>query len=343
MRDGVRKAEKEMIKADIRRVLIIKFRPFGDVLLTTSYLPHLKQEYPNVEIDYITEAPFDEIIRTHPLIRRILLLSSNSRLTYLTSRLRLLVSILFTRYDAVIDHQSSTTALPFVFLARAKYRIGFRHSKFSRFYSHPVPSREPPSYAAVNNLSILHAFGIYADEPKLNYHVPKETFSHAAKLLESCSLADQEFIAVSPLTKDPRKTWDSSQFAELVNKLGKSGYKILLLGAPSELEAIQNFARDLSTEVSVLPPCRFGVSAAVIRMSRLLICNECAMNHLAVALGATSLVIIGPTSETVWSAQGVLPNHFHITGKASSRRSRKDFGITAEAVYGKVRSILEKK
>jgi len=42
--------EEELGK--IRKILLIQYKPFGDVLLNTGYLPTLRKHFPNAQIDY---------------------------------------------------------------------------------------------------------------------------------------------------------------------------------------------------------------------------------------------------------------------------------------------------
>ena len=44
-------------KSPVNRILLIKFRGIGDVILSTVVLKNLKARYPDAAIDFLTEKP----------------------------------------------------------------------------------------------------------------------------------------------------------------------------------------------------------------------------------------------------------------------------------------------
>ena len=48
--------------AQIKKVLIIQIRPYGDVLLNTAYLPELQQRLPTARIDFLVQAPYHHLV-----------------------------------------------------------------------------------------------------------------------------------------------------------------------------------------------------------------------------------------------------------------------------------------
>lgn len=53
------------------KILVIKFRHIGDVLLSTSLIKNLKLNYPNAQIDYVLNKDCAEMVSHNPFINKI--------------------------------------------------------------------------------------------------------------------------------------------------------------------------------------------------------------------------------------------------------------------------------
>ena len=55
-------------RSNIKRILIIKLRAIGDVLLSTVVINNLRSAFPGAEIDFLTEAPSREVVEENDLL-----------------------------------------------------------------------------------------------------------------------------------------------------------------------------------------------------------------------------------------------------------------------------------
>ncbi len=53
------------------RILVIKFRNIGDVLLTTPLIENLRLNYPDAEIDVVVNRGTEEMLTLNPNINRV--------------------------------------------------------------------------------------------------------------------------------------------------------------------------------------------------------------------------------------------------------------------------------
>ena len=53
------------------RVLLVKLSSMGDVLHNLPVVSDLARAYPDVEIDWVTEAPYAGLVALHPKVRRV--------------------------------------------------------------------------------------------------------------------------------------------------------------------------------------------------------------------------------------------------------------------------------
>ncbi|MEJ2098265.1 MAG: glycosyltransferase family 9 protein [Deltaproteobacteria bacterium] len=146
---------------------------------------------------------------------------------------------------------------------------------------------------------------------------------------------------MTPGSPRKKKKWDVRRYAALTDLiLSRTGMKVVLLRAPGELEDCRKVVEHSLKKPLIAPPTTFNQAAALVRSSRLLICNDGGVNHLSVALEAPSLAIFGNTSWRIWSPQEAFPNHYHLVNPAWRPMSDNSFGITPEEAFEKVLRIL---
>ncbi|MBN1541602.1 putative lipopolysaccharide heptosyltransferase III, partial [candidate division KSB1 bacterium] len=90
----------------INKILVIKLRAIGDVVMSTVVLDNLQAHFPHASIDFLTEAFCRDLVSDHPAVRRVWVLDKSgwrrqSWRTRLFQPIRLLSSIRREGYDAV--------------------------------------------------------------------------------------------------------------------------------------------------------------------------------------------------------------------------------------------------
>jgi ADP-heptose:LPS heptosyltransferase len=92
--------------SEIKRILIIQFRPFGDVLLATSYLGALRESFPRVDIDFLVKEPYLEVLDKNPYLSNVIFLPQEKGISYILGRVKLIFEIRKRKYDLIIDQQN---------------------------------------------------------------------------------------------------------------------------------------------------------------------------------------------------------------------------------------------
>jgi heptosyltransferase III len=327
--------------SSIKKILVIQFRPFGDVLLATSYFEALKNRYPDCTIDFLVSEPFDQIIRGHPLISEIITTPKKGGLSYFTGRLKAFWHCRKKRYDLIIDQQNGVSSRTVFLFVPARYRLGWKGGKASLFYNLAAPTDRPDRYAAARNFDMLLPLGIEERPFSLTYKVTDSAQSYVDRWLKEKNIPLKKFICVAPGAHDPRKRWDQTCFIELVNMIPeKTGCPVVLLGAKGELEDFKSEARKkgLKQKVHDDPTSSLDQAAAMLVRCGALICNDGAMNHLSTATETPAVCVFGPTDVTHWSPQGTIPLHYHVVNPRKNNMAGDSFGVTPDMVF----RILEK-
>ena len=87
----------------IKKILIIQYQPFGDVLLNTGYLPVLRNKFPSAKIDFLVREPYHNALLGNPYLDDLVLFKNAKGFSYFLSRIKLIKDIRSRKYDLIID------------------------------------------------------------------------------------------------------------------------------------------------------------------------------------------------------------------------------------------------
>lgn len=117
-------------------------------------------------------------------------------------------------------------------------------------------------------------------------------------------------VVIHPGASAPARQWPPQRFAAVAAALRDEGYEIVVTGSPSEFDlahAVASAARLPRTAV-VSGLLDLPALTALISDSRLVICGDTGVAHLAAATGTASVVLFGPTSPRHWGPRGPAPH-----------------------------------
>jgi len=121
----------------------------------------------------------------------------------------------------------------------------------------------------------------------------------ACVLLESkCDLSN--LVVIFPGSGSPAKNWPADMFAALVSTLSKRASVAVILG-PAEA-SIEPIFREAG--VPVLKDLDLPTVAAIASVASAFVANDSGVAHLAAAVGASGVVIFGPTDPVRWRPVG---------------------------------------
>jgi lipopolysaccharide heptosyltransferase II len=279
----------------IRRILIIRLSSLGDIVLTTPILQLLRASCPAARIDFLLKAEYQDLLRAHPCVDRLLLWDKQQSAKAMIRTLRQ------TRYDVVLDLHRTLRSRLLYRMVRARRHLAYRKQTLRRALlvrlrwntlqtMTPVPER----YAAP-----LRRLGIQAPLPPTALVLDQESqdaiASRLARVLPDATA--RPLLAVAPGARWPTKRWPIEHFAQSAQELAvQHGATVVLVGDRSETPLSQALARRLSVPVidytGRLPLCQ---TAALIQRCQLLLCNDSGLMHVAVALRVPVVAIFGPT------------------------------------------------
>ncbi len=327
---------------NIKKILILQYKPFGDVLLNTGYLPYLKRKFPDATIDYLIRKPYDIVLEDNENVNKLITFKKVNGINYFFQRISIISRVRKENYDLVIDQLKGSGSAIITFFSGAKYRLGYRENNLSFAYN-ILATKGPLRYYAAMKFDLLKPIGILEESFQLHYKIKDESIKYIDEWLSSKNLNKEKIICVAPGSPIKNKKWYYKNYAEVCDKIiNELGYKIVLMGAPYEANDIKNVKKEMKNDAFTSPKTTYNEAGALITKADLLLCNDGGLNHLSVAMNTTSLALFGNTSHKKWSASE-LDNHFYLRNIGFDYSNDKNitFGITVDEVFDKVKEILQ--
>ncbi|MCZ6776323.1 MAG: glycosyltransferase family 9 protein, partial [Ignavibacteria bacterium] len=139
----------------IRKLLVIKLRAMGDVLLSTIVTKNLRLAFPDARIDYLTEPPSLDILRRNPFVNNTHLYDRATM-----SGMGLIRMVRRESYDLVIDLFGNPRTGLLTRLSGAKYRVGYRFRWRTYAYNIIAEPRGALVHNTQFNLDAIESIGV---------------------------------------------------------------------------------------------------------------------------------------------------------------------------------------
>lgn len=280
-------------KSKVRRILCIKLRGIGDVILSTVVFDNLREEFPNARIDYLTEPPSKAALEKLPFLNEIVLYKKNETF----DGLKTISKVYFNNYDLVLDFYSNPRTAMITYFSRAKYRAGFPYRGRTYAYNLLGPAERDKFHAAQLHLEYLKCLGIKAESSNLHFGLSEEDIIFARKFFKN-NFGEKDFVVVlSPSGGWESKKCDPIKFAEIANAVyEKYDAKFLILWGPDDQHDATAIRELMKSEALMAPNTTIREGAALMKLATLVIANDSGPMHISTAVGTPTLSIHGPTN-----------------------------------------------
>lgn len=280
-----------MIPKNLKKILLIKPRGIGDIVLSTIILDDLKINFPSAEIHYLTETFAKDALANNSLVTKVQTMEKTEFVLKVAYRLRK------EKYDMIIDLWSNPRSAQITFLTHAKYRVGFSYRGRKYAYNILGTSEKGEHHAAEHNLELLKALGIEITSKRIHFYVSEEDDNWAEQFIKTNMPSGKKIVGIIPSGGWPSKRCDASKWVEICNAI-KEKYEVVFLilwgpGDESDADFIKN---NLGDKAVLAPEIKIGKLSALIKNCDMVIANDSGPMHIAAALEIPTLGIFGPTN-----------------------------------------------
>lgn len=339
---------------------ILVFNPsfLGDSVLTTPLVHALHTYFPAARISLVVRPEFAPLFTGIPQIAEVIPFSKRGEYKGMGGILRFGKVLKEKRFDMIVSPHKSLRSTLVNYLSGAPVRVGFSQSALSFLYTHTV-TRNMTLHEVHRNLMLLSALipSFSLEDATAKAGAPATVLDEAtyqnAKEFFRIAASGNKVVAMNPGSVWATKRWPSDRFAEVARRLHHAGYRIALIGGPSDVadtDAVKSLAGipviNLANRTSLreLP--------AYIKACDLLITNDSGPLHIAVSQGTPALAIFGPTvrelgffpydsvSRVIETDLPCRPCGLHGGNRCPKSHFRCMLDITADTVYDAAVAML---
>jgi len=280
--------------ANPKRILAIKFSSIGDIVLTTSPLKTLNDQFPSAKIDFLTLDNFASILEGNKFIDRIIPFDKNTDFIKLIKTGKWINK---ANYDLVIDFHNSLRSKIIRFMIRSIPKRYLRKPRWKRFLLFRFRKNLFP--ADFSQLQLLHQ-PIAEWMCSKTYPLPELFISNTerkeAEILLKRRGVNKQFIAIIPGAAWPQKRWTVGNYCKLLTDIkNRNDVNFVILGGENDSICSEIVKCD-TDYINLQGKTSLRKSMSIIANSKYVIGADTGLIHAAEALGKRVVMLMGPTS-----------------------------------------------
>ena len=318
------------------RVLLIRLRLIGDVVLSTPVIRALRRTFPDATLTYLVERDAASVVAGNRDLDRIIVVERTRGLRRVLDDAKLAWQLRRERYDVVIDMHGGPRSSWLALATGARQRIGYDIPGRQWMYTRTIPrARElRPRHSVLNQWDLLEGIegwpGEGADPARDAVAMPidPEADRRIAARLRSAGVAPEHpLIVLHVSASNPFRRWPEPAFAQVVASLVSQSpdRRVILSSGPSDRLAADRIvvaARALLPDQARTQVIDFGEFdlaelRALVERSVLFIGGDTGPLHVAATTTTPVVAIYGPTlpaRSTPWRNPSIPTESIEITG-----------------------------
>lgn len=283
------------------RILVIKFGPVGDFVLSLAAMKRIRAAHPDSHITLLTTPPFESLAKACPYFDQV---EPHGEPSGMADTLALVGWMRRTKFDRVYDLQGNQRTNAYFQALKPFPPAWSGPAAGARFRTRP----DPRMHLLEREADQLAVAGIWPDAPVERGMAPSPDLSWIlrkspdARPVPGQGPARPTAILAPGGSNDPAKLWPVENYGALAASLRERGFDIVVVGSPEEsamARAIQRqapHARDLTGRTDLAQIAVWGARA------RLAVGGDCGALHLMAAAGAPTIALFSAASDPDVSA-----------------------------------------
>ena len=318
------------------RVLLIRLRLIGDVVLSTPVIRALRRAFPDATLTYLVERDAAAVVAGNRDLDRIIVVERTRGLRRVLDDAKLAWQLRRDRYDVVIDMHGGPRSSWLALATGAGQRIGYDMPGRQWMYTRTIPrARElRPRHSVLNQWDLLAGIegwpGDAADPARDAVAMPLDPEADrriVVRLRSAGVTPGHQLIVLHVSASNPFRRWPEPAFAEVVASLVSQSpdRRVILSSGPSDRLAADRIvaaARALLPAAARSQVIDFGEFdlaelRALVERSVLFIGGDTGPLHVAATTTTPIVAIYGPTlpaRSTPWRNPSIPSESIEIAG-----------------------------
>jgi heptosyltransferase-3 len=292
---------------NVKKILVIKLRHIGDVMLTIPVFRALRENFPDSHIAALVNSGTEEVLSGNHLIDEIIIFDRNIKKMNTAMRyikeLSFLKQIRMKGFDMTVDLTSGDRSAIVSLLSGAQYRIAYSPKKegllAKRYLYTHLAKKQAGQHMVLQNLEVVRQFGIDTKHEQLDFFIPEDAKLFVKRVFEKNGLTGNDTVVhVHPTSRWLFKCWKDKYMAEVIRRLIDNKSKVIVTSSPEkhELEKAQYIISLVDSHQSLIDltgKSTIKQLAAIADASDIFIGVDSAPMHIAAAVGTPVIAIFG--------------------------------------------------
>jgi len=281
------------------KIAIVKLSAMGDIIHAMVALQYIKEAKPNIQIDWIVEQGFAEVLKNNPHIDNILpvnLKAIKKDKMALFAEIKRVKAYAQNSYDLVIDAQgllkSAITAKLLGKNIAGFSKESIREGVASYFYTQKVTIAYDANTIDRNAKVMSEPLEVNITPQMILEKKPFLFYKNEDEQLKAYLSSEKKNIIFVIGSTWESRNYPKEKFVEIANALKEN---VLVAWGGEEERTKAQWIESHSTYAKALPKIDLNSLKAVIAKSDLLIGNDTGPTHMSWGLNVPSITIFGPT------------------------------------------------
>ncbi|MCS6807058.1 MAG: glycosyltransferase family 9 protein [Acidobacteriota bacterium] len=337
--------------SQINRVLLVRLRSLGDTVLMTPSLALLKQFRPDLHVAVLLEKPSAPLLKRHPHVDEVIVLSRMPGLLgNVWRRWHLVQRLRRASFDAVFDLHGGPTATMLCYLSGARHRIGYAGYRHSWMLTHRAPDPEviwqkSNVHSVEQQAGLLKWAGVPIQQiPPTSLYAREAVQHNVASRLRRLGI-DGAFALIHPGGTAEDKRWPVERFARLIEALwSEHGLASVIIGTRRDKAQLDELTTRLGPRLVMMVDLHLKELVALCALARLFVGNDSGPAHVAMSQRCPTVVIFGASNYHVWRPWGDAPHQVVQVERDATGRllapSERIAHVSVDAVVAAVEHVL---
>jgi ADP-heptose:LPS heptosyltransferase len=292
------------MQVEAPRVLLIRRRYLGDIVLLGSVARNLRLHWPDAHLAILTETPYIGIAPLNP--------DFNAAITFprrLGEWPAFLRALRAARFTHVLDFDNTEKTALLTRFTGATTRVAFDRElivfRYPRLYTHAAKVTNAfydSHHITSTYLEILRPLGVPVASNEVRLVPPLAAVESARKLAPRGGRK----VLLHPGSRSAFRIWPAERFAAVCDRLqDELDAQVFLIAGPAEQELVQQIRSHARSHlVAIERSLPVGEFAALAAQFDVFLCHDSGPMHLAAAVGTPVVALFGSQNSTIWRPLG---------------------------------------